>query len=233
MAKYTIELRNICELYTRSEVENWFKNYELTDFLTAEQIQAITDSGVWTKDKLATKIVDNFYFREIAFETPAMFKHFAKVKMNNIMDKYLLLIYSNSLDFNPLQDINVNYNESRSISNSNSTTLSSSSTTANSNNSSGLQVNSNTPQGEISKANILAGSYASNTGAVESESSSTINDISNTNTTGSNNTIENINKSNVGNNVSKQDLILKYRKTILNIDDMIMKDLNDLFFGLW
>ena len=233
MAKYTIELRKICDIYTRNEVENWFKNYQLTDFLTDEQIQTITEAGVWTKDKLATKIVDNFYFREIAFETPAMFKHFAKVKMNNIMDKYLLLIYSNSLEFNPLQDINVSFNESKSISNSNSTTLSSSSTTANSTSSSGLQVNSNTPQGEISKTNILAGSYASNTGAVENEGSSTINDISNSSTTGSNNTIENINKSNVGNNVSKQDLILKYRKTIINIDEMIMKELNDLFFGLW
>lgn len=233
MAKYTIELRKIIDLYSRSEVESWFKDYELSDYLTTEQIATISNANVWSKDKLAKKIVDNFYTREIAFETPALFEFKAKVKMSNIMDKYLPLIYTNSLSYNPLEDINVNASESRIINNTNTNSLTSNSTSSNTNSGSGLLVNSNTPQGQISKTNILNGEYATNTSANENTNTSSITDTSTSSTNGTNNTTETLTKSNSGNNRSKQELLLEYRKTILNIDEMILKDLNDLFFGLW
>lgn len=233
MAKYTIELRKVCELYGRNEVENWFKSYDLNDFLTSEQQEVITSANVWNKDKLATKIVDNFYMREIGFETPKLFSHFAKVKMNNIMDKYLLLIYSNSLGLNPLEDINTTHTENRTLNNTNSATGTSTSVSSSNNENSGLVVNSNTPQGEISKTNILNGAYASSTSANENESTSTINDTTNTSNSGTNNSTESITKRENGNRTSKADLLLKYRKTILNIDEMIMKEINDLFISLW
>ena len=233
MAKYTIELRKIIDLYSRSEVESWFKDYELSDYLTTEQITTISNANVWSKDKLAKKIVDNFYTREIAFETPALFELKAKVKMSNIMDKYLPLIYTNSLSYNPLEDINVNASESRTINNTNTNSLTSNSTSSNTNSGSGLLVNSNTPQGQINKASILNGTYATNTSANENTNTSSITDTSTSSTNGTNNTTETLTKSNSGNNRSKQELLLEYRKTILNIDEMILKDLNDLFFGLW
>ena len=75
MSKYTVELRELFEpirfspaLFTRSEVEGWFKDYNLNDYLTAEQQAVITATGLWTKDKLAKKIVDHYYMREIGFE---------------------------------------------------------------------------------------------------------------------------------------------------------------------
>ncbi len=233
MSKYTIELRKVCDIYTRNTVEGWFKDYDLDDFLTSAQQSAITSAGMWTKAKLASKIVDYFYFREIAFETPAMFSHFAKVRMNTIMDKYLPLIYSASLTLNPLEDVNTTHSTSRTLNNSSNMTGQSSSTMSIANSSSGLIVNSNTPQGEISKANILAGEYASSTGANENSGTSYTTDATNTSSTGQNATSESISKTETGNRTSKADLLLKYRKTILNIDDMIMKDLNELFFGLW
>lgn len=70
MATYTIELRRVCDLYGRDEVENWFKSYNLEDYLTPEQIEQIEKYNVWTKEKLAKKIVDHYYMREIGFETP-------------------------------------------------------------------------------------------------------------------------------------------------------------------
>ncbi len=233
MAKYTIELRKIIDLYSRSEVESWFKDYELSDYLTTEQIATISNANVWSKDKLAKKIVDNFYTREIAFETPALFELKAKVKMSNIMDKYLPLIYTNSISYNPLEDINVNASESRTINNTNTNSLTSNSTSSNTNSGSGLLVNSNTPQGQISKTNILNGEYATNTSANENTNTSSITDTSTSSTNGTNNTTETLTKSNSGNNRSKQELLLEYRKTIINIDEMILKELNDLFFGLW
>lgn len=67
MAKYTIELRKICEIYGREEVEKWFSSYNLEDYLTQEQICVINKPRVWTKEKLAKKIVDHYYMREIRF----------------------------------------------------------------------------------------------------------------------------------------------------------------------
>ena len=51
MAKYTIELRKVCGIYKREAVEKWFKSYGLTDFLTPEQIEIITNANHWNKDK--------------------------------------------------------------------------------------------------------------------------------------------------------------------------------------
>lgn len=77
MSKYTFMLKDLFlsnkfspPLYTRKEVESWFSDYELSDFLTDEQIKVINSASVWSKEKLAKKIVDHFYFRESAYETP-------------------------------------------------------------------------------------------------------------------------------------------------------------------
>ena len=73
MATYTVELRKLCELYGREEIENWFKDYKIEDYLTPVQIEQIEKFGVWSKDRLARKIVDHYYMREIGFETPRTF----------------------------------------------------------------------------------------------------------------------------------------------------------------
>ena len=39
MAKYTTELRNVCDYYGRDEVETWFKSYKLEDYLTQKEIE--------------------------------------------------------------------------------------------------------------------------------------------------------------------------------------------------
>lgn len=231
MSKYTLQLRELFEpikfnppLYTRENIEAWFKDYNLEDYLTPEQISTISNAGIWNKDKLARKIVDHYYMREIGLETPALFKHYAKVFMQEIMEEKLPLIYSFSISYDPL--VNVDYTETfertadnTGISNSNSN-----------NNSSGLGVNSNTPQGQISKAGILAGDYASSTTATENESN--INDITNT----TNNTNEEYTKrvkGNSGVSATAQRMIQQYRENIVAIDKDIIKELNKLFMGLY
>ena len=231
MSKYTMELRQLFDstyflpnLYTRSEVEDWFKDYELTDYLTQEEIDVINTRGVWNKDKLARKIVDHYYMREIGYETPALFKHYAKVNMQEIMEHYLPLIYSASIKYDPL--VNVDYKEefTRNIDNSTSGESSSSSNT------SSLNVNSDTPQGEINKTNILRGDYATSTGATEGE----VND--NTSTESSGNTQEDYTKTIKGNSgvsATAQKMIEQYRQNIIAIDRDIIKELNILFMGLY
>ena len=162
--------------------------------------------------------------REIGYETIGLFKHYTKVYMREIMERYLPLIYSNSINYDPL--VNVDYTETftRNI------TGSGESESNSTNNASGLSVNSDTPQGQISKANILNGNYASNTGASETESSIT------DSTTNSNNTDENYTKKVKGNSgvsATAQKMIEQYRKNIIAIDEQIIKELDKLFMGLY
>lgn len=172
MATYTLQLRRVCDIYSRKEVESWFKKYELSDYLLPSQIEILEKSTIWSKDKLAKKIVDHYFMHEIGFETPALFKHYALITMEEIMESKLPLIYTTALEYDPL--VNVDFTETfkrnakgNSISNGKSNSNSTS-------NSSGLSINSDTPQGEINKNEILKGKYASSTNA--SESQSNIND---------------------------------------------------------
>lgn len=216
MSKYTMELRRVCDFYTRATVEGWFKDYELTDFLTQNEIEIIEDRGTWSKDKLATKIVDHYFMREIGFETPALFKHYVKVSMKEIMERKLPLIYSASLEYDPL--VNVDYTESlsRRIDN----------TASSSDSASGLTVNSTTPQGEISKAQILAGKYASSTQAGESSNSTSQTGASEEGST------KHV-KGNSGVSATAQKMIQQYRENIIAIDGDIIYELNDLFMGVY
>ena len=98
MAKYTIELRNIINnYYSREEVESWFKNYCINNYLTQEEIESILNANIWSKDRLASKIVDHYYMREIGYETIGLFKHYAKVYMQEIMERYLPLFLAYKL----------------------------------------------------------------------------------------------------------------------------------------
>jgi len=224
MAKYTMELRTVIEYAGREEVENWFKDYCLNNYLRDYEIESILNANIWSKDRLATKIVDHYYMREIGYETIGAFKHYAKVYMQEIMERYLPLIYSNSIEYNPL--VNVDYTEefTRNIKGN-------SESESNSNNSaSGLSVNSDTPQGQINKSQILNGKYASNTGASETESN--IQD----NTTNESNTDETYTKrvkGNSGVSATAQKMIQQYRENIIAIDEQIIKELDKIFMGLY
>lgn len=212
MAKYTIELRRICDMLSRNTVEGWFKDYELTDYLTDEEISTITARGTWSKDKLARKIVDRFYMMEIGFETIGLFKHMVKVKMNEIMESKLPLIYSAAIAYDPL--VNVDYTE----------TFTRQANDTGQANASGLTINSDTPQGQISKAEILSGRYASNTQGGES--------VNATNSQ-SNETSSRRMKGNSGVSATAQKMVLQYRENIRAIDYEIMNELKSLFMGLY
>lgn len=232
MASYTMELRKVIEYFGREEVENWFKDYELNHYLTPTQIEQITKFNVWSKDRLATKIVDNYYMREIGFETPALFKHYAKIEMKKIMERYLPKIYSNFLEYDPLSNVDFTETYTREISGETANSGSSNSTSQN--NSSGLNVNSDTPQGQISKQNILQGSYASQTNASETESE--IQDNTSTENQGTSNTIETFTRHEEGDNgviITNQRLVKEYREIIVAIDEEIINELNCLFMGIY
>ena len=223
MSKYTMELRELFTpikfnppLFTREEIEGWFKDYELSDYLTQDQIDTITDAGIWNKDKLAKKIVNHYFMRELGQETIGLFKHYAKVTMDEIMEEYLPLIYTTAIEYDPL--VNVDYTETFS--------RTASVDSEGSSNSSGLGVLSDTPQGQISKSAILEGAYASSTNANENEvSSSSGSDTSEDYTKHM--------KGNSGVSATAQKMIEQYRNNIRAIDKEIIERLEPLFMGLY
>ena len=211
MAKFTLSLREMCETFGREYVESIFKRYELSDYLTADEIETIEKRGTWNKDKLARKIVDHFYMHEIGQETPALFEHYAKVAMQEIMEEKLPVIYSISIKYDPL--VNVDFTESyKGTSKSEAKSKSD-----------GISLNSDTPQGRVKKSDILAGNYASQTSGSEANSEGTSDDSNEyTKTT----------KGNSGVSATAQALLRQYRENIVMVDRDIIEDLAQLFHGM-
>ena len=89
---------------------------------------------------------------------------------------------------------------------------------------SGLTINSDTPQGQINKSEILAGNYASSTQGGES-----------TNSTEAQSNEESTRhmKGNSGVSATAQKMIEQYRDNIRAIDREIINKLKPLFMGLW
>ena len=218
MAKYTMEIRELTSTFGEDEVKSWFMNYELSDYLTDEEIAVVISRGTWSKEKLAQRIIEHYYTREIGTDAIGQFILFAKDRMHEIMETYAPLIYSVSIKYNPLE--NVNYTESYA-----GTSDATSSTTSKASGDS-LNVQSDTPQGQISKSAILNGEYATNTSANENSTSATDDSSSMGN--------QSYDKTIKGNNgKTAQELIEKYRKNIRAIDTEIVYALENLFMGLY
>lgn len=220
MSKYTFELREVVDTFGRDEVKRWFSDYELSDYLTPEEIQVIEDKGVWSKDQLAERIVDHFYTREIGTDAIGQFMLFIKDKLREVMETYAPIIYSASIKYDPL--VNVNFSE---IYSGTSGATSSSSTQADS---SGLSVASDTPQGQINKSEILNGKYASSTGANENSSTGS----SSTDSSGREEYVKTT-KGNSGVTATSQAMIKQYRDVIRAVNTEIVYELEPLFMGIY
>lgn len=228
MASYTMELRKVIDYYSRDEVESWFKSYEIENYLTPTQIEQITKFGVWSKERLAKKIVDHYYMREIGFETPALFKHYAITTMNEIMERYLPKIYSNFLEYDPLSNVDFTETYTREIEGSAENQGSSNSNSS----SNGMAINNNTPQTNITKQDLNSGIYASSVAQTDTN----IEDETNTSSNSSSNTIEKFTRHEEGDNgviITNQRLVKEYREIIVAIDEEIIYELNSLFMGIY
>lgn len=212
MATYSIELREMIDTFGMKEAVKWFSNYELTDYLTADEIKVIESRGTWSQDKLSRKILEHYYMREIGFETPAEFIRKAKIAMQEIMEEKLPLIYSASIKYDPL--VNVDFTE----------TYSGTNTGESQSNSQGLTVQSDTPQGNIDKNSILSGAYASSTSGTDMDDK--------TNTSGTE-TYTKTTKGNSGVSATAQAMVKQYRQNIIMIDRDIINDLSSLFMGVY
>lgn len=228
MAKYTMEIRELISTFGEDEVKGWFSQYELSEFLTPEEISVINQRGTWSKEQLAQRIIDHYYTREIGTDAIGQFMLFAKDKMHEVMETYAPLIYSVSLKYDPL--VNVDYTESYTSKSTSKNAGQSDSQSSSSG--SGLTVNSDTPQGQISKASILSGNYASSTGANETTNSVTDNSSNSSNGEGTQDYTKQI-RGNSGVSATAQKMVQQYRENIRALNTEIIYELEPLFMGLY
>lgn len=224
MARYTYTLREVVSTFGEEEVKSWFSDYELSDYLTTEEIQLIDERGVWSKEQLAKRIIRHYLNREVGSEGIGKFQLDAKDMMAELMETYAPLLYSASLKYDPL--INVDYSEELDR-DSSSTSKSNSSSNSNA---SGLNVNSDTPQGQISKSAILQGNYATSTSA--SETDSTMNDVSENSGDGREHYIKRT-RGNSGVSATAQKMVEQYRDNIRAINTEIVYALDPLFMSIF
>lgn len=183
--------------------------------------------------------------RDICCETVGLWKFWLNEKLETIMPYYNQLYESARLKFDPLHEIDLtrthdgtknevgkeNTNNSRT---QNDTTNSNRNATGNS-----LDLYSDTPQGSISgleNETYLTNARKNNGSGTETTSTT---GETNTSETGSKNNnvdskenyVETVKGKNSG--VSYSKLLLEYRETFLNIDDMVINEFKDLFFNLW
>lgn len=224
MARYTYTLREVVSTFGEEEVKSWFSDYELSDYLTPEEIQLIDERGVWSKEQLAKRIIRHYLNREVGSEGIGKFQLDAKDMMAELMETYAPLLYSASLKYDPL--VNVDYSEELDR-DSSSTSKSNSSSNSNA---SGLNVNSDTPQGQISKSAILQGNYATSTSA--SETDSTMNDVSENSGDGREHYIKRT-RGNSGVSATAQKMVEQYRDNIRAINTEIVYALDPLFMSIF
>lgn len=204
-----------------------------------------------TRQELNTKILSYYRFREIGQETVGRWLFELKTALEEIMPKYNQLFYSADQDFNPIYNVDYIRDTQRKKSGTNigtqstsstSTTNGSDSTTSQEN---GKTVNSKTPQNQLSISNMDIDDvdYADDAGWSKGNTSTNGSSSStgSASTNGSNSVIDNekegiieTTKGNFG-VTSAQDLIMKYRETILNIEQMIIHDprIEELFMLIY
>lgn len=188
-----------------------------------------------TREELNTKILNFYRFREIGQETFGRWLFELENALNEIMPYYNQLFYSADQDFNPIY--NVDYKKTTMGSQNANSNTTSSGTDSSTNEEYTKGVNSRTPQDQlnISNTGIDSVSYADNAdwGKSSGSTSGTNTTTGNSSSNGSTSSIETT-KGNFG-VVSAQDLIIKYRETILNIEQLIINDprISELFMLIY
>lgn len=251
-AKYTEVLENLLQNeQTAPLIAQAMSDYPLYETDPNKVNEYGTAYKVPTREELNTKILAEYRFREIGFETVGRFLFELNRALNLIMPYYNQLFYSADQDFNPIYNVDYIRNTQRNKSDTNigsqstSTNTTASGTDSSSNTEYTKNVNSKTPQSELSidGEDINNVSYADNAdwGKATGTTSGSNTTNGSSQTSGSNSVIGNekegiveTTKGNFG-VTSAQDLILKYRQTILNIEDLIVNDpkIRELFMIIY
>lgn len=251
MSKYTTEVRYICESYAGVD--------ESTEFPEVEQVISDAREHVFDfeypifdenyRSVLETKILRHYYTREIGLETVGLWKLKLCTRLNDIMPYYNQLYKSELLEFNPLVDVDLKTQhigasggKSSGLNNREDTSNGiSASSSNNTGEAQAYDLYSDTPQGALT--GVDEENYLSSAGKRISDTSGNVKNVGNSASSSKGNSsfnntfnntdqyLEHIQGKNGGENYAKK--LMDFRKTFLNIDMQIIKDLSDLFMYLW
>ena len=209
---------------TKPAIDEAMSDYPLYQTDPNKVRQYGTAYSVPTRAELNAKILNHYRFQEIGQETFGRWLFELKTALNEIMPYYNQLFYSADQDYNPIY--NVDYKKTLIGSQNASSNTTSTGTDSSSNEEYTKGVNSRTPQDQlsISNVNIDSVNYADNAdwGKSSGTTSGTNTTTGNASSNGSTSSVETT-KGNFG-TVSSQDLIIKYRETIINIEQKIIND---------
>lgn len=242
-AKYTEVLKNLLDNpEAKAAIDKALSTYPLYEKKSKEEY---IPSYIPTREELNEKILRHYKYREIGFDTVGRFLDELECSMLEIMPKYNLLFMTADQDFNPIYNVDykrtIDRNRNEDVNGSSGTETSSTAkdTTVTTNDvaSDSKQVQIQTPGSNVENIvskSIEAVSYADQVNLGKDNSSSDGSSTSNgetstsslTDTTGETKETENTLETTKGNFgvVSAQDLILKYRETIINIEQEIIND---------
>lgn len=152
--------------------------------------------------------------------------------MREIMERYLLKVYTKFLEFDPLSNVDYDETYTRTIegeSGSEGTSNSSSNS-----NSSGFALSNDTPQNKLTKEDLLNGEYVTSGSANENDTE--ITDTTNTKQNATSTQTETYTHHMEGDNgviVTNAYLIREFREIIIAVDEEIIQELQSLFMGLY
>ena len=251
-AKYTEVLDNLLNNEeAKAEIDLAMSTYPLyeTDPDRAEQYG--TAYKIPTRSELNNKILNYYRYREIGQETFGRWLFELKTALVEIMPKYNQLFYSADQDYNPIYNVDYvktidrNRKDNTIGTQNNKTNTTSNGTDTGTSEEASKAVNSKTPQNQlsISNVNIDTVNYADDAswGKTNGSTSNTTTNTEVTDSNGSNSVIgkedEKTIESTKGNFgvVSAQDLVVKYRETIINIEQQIINDprIKELFMLIY
>lgn len=251
MSKYTTEVRFICE--QKSGLSKSVGANDV-DGIIAKCWDKVFTSKVSFFDEayrkvLCSKILKHYYLREIGCETVGIWLLWMNERLEMIMPYYNKLYESELIKFNPMYDVDLTRSHNRknvqddvgkrdTVSNRDTSVTNTVDTDSSS---VSRDLYSDTPQGALTgvenETYLTNARKVSDNGNVNSSS----NEKSGSDFTENESTEKNINstedflesvqgKQGSG---SYSDLLLKYRSTFLNIDQMVIDEFSDLFMLLW
>ena len=247
MSKYTTEVRYICEVNADLDESKGFNDVDNILTNAAPKIFnfefPIYDNSY--RLPFEKMILRHFYTREIGFETVGLWKLKLWDKLNLIMPYYNKLYESAVLEFNPLYDVDytVNHIGQGSGSNTGAETVSEDKSRSGSDSNTRWDLFSDTPQGSLRNINMgdlddsTYNTYLTDARKVTDagSNSATENNLIGRQTAGTVTSMDSYTDrvfgKRGGGNYSQ--MIMEFRKTFLRIDEMVCKELEELFLGLW
>lgn len=195
---------------------------------------------------LNNKIEEHYWFREIGFETPQLFKRYLNRKMAEIMPYYNQVYQSTLLDIDPLSNYHLSTsgtstsdgtNHGESVTNDKASTASENET-ENTAESVARTLNSVTPQMQLSGKEDYATSIvdttskSGGTGKTTQTGESTGESMGSTDST-ANTTGEYANMVSGLSGITGARAISEFRNALINVDLMVIDELSGLFMGLY